>query len=103
MTQFSDQFRVGAAYFGRQARWNADGTAGALNGLPIATSPQDTQVNGVPLTQTFYYQIGTASTAGTATSARFFYSATCATGGITLTTYINDVPRSVRITSSVNL
>ena len=103
MTNFSDQLRVGSAYFGRSSRWNADGTAGAMNGLPIATSPQDTQVNGVPMTQAFVYQIGTASTAGTATAGRFFYSATGATGGITLTTYVNDVPRSVRIFSSVNL
>jgi len=99
MTQFSDQIRLGAANFGLQANWSG----GGQNGLPLATAPQDAQVNGVPLTQTFWYQIGTASTAGTATAGRFFYSATGATGGITLTAFTNDVPRGARIFSSVNL
>ena len=99
MTQFSDQFRLGAAYFGLQANWSGGGQAG----FPLATAPQDTQTNGVPLTQTFMYQLGAASTAGTATAGRFFYSATGATGGITLTAFTNDVPRSARIFSSVNL
>jgi hypothetical protein len=99
MTQFSDQIRLGAAYFGLQANWSG----GGQNGLPLASAPQDTQVNGVPLTQTFYAQIGQASTAGTATAGRFFYSATGATGGITLTAFTNDWPRGARIFSSVNL
>lgn len=103
MTNFSDQLRVGSAYFDRQGIWNGSGTAGRRNGTPFATAPQDSQVLGVPMTQVFVYQIGTASTAGTATAGRFFYSATGATGGITLTTYVNDVPRGVRIMSSVNL
>ena len=103
MTNFADQIRIGNAYFGAQALWNNSGTAGARSGMPFATAPQDTQVLGVPLSQVFVYQVGTASTAGTATAGRFFYSATGATGGITLTTYVNDVPRSVRIFSSVNL
>lgn len=103
MTNFSDQIRIGNAYFVQQALWNTAGTAGARTGMPFATAPQDTQVLGVPLTQTFVYQIGTASTAGTATASRFFYSATGATGAITLATYINDVPRGARIFSSVNL
>lgn len=103
MTNFSDQLRLGSAYFGAQALWNNSGTAGARSGMPFATAPQDTQVLGVPMTQIYVHQIGTASTAGTATAGRFFYSATGATGGITLTTYVNDVPRGARIFSTVDL
>lgn len=103
MTQFTDQFRVGAGYYEAATRWNA---TTPMNGLPIASSPQDTQVAGVPLTQLFVYQIGVASTAGTATAGRFFYSASGATGGFTaatMNTYTNDVPRGLRVYSSVNL
>lgn len=99
MTQFSDQLFQGRAAFGKAASWNG----GAMSGFPTATAPTDTQDRGVPHTQTFVYQIGQASTAGTATAGRFFYSASGATGGITLNSYSNDVPRGARIFSSVNL
>lgn len=103
MTQFSDQLKQGAAYFAAAPIWNNGGTAGVRPGIPTASAPNDTPVLGVPHTQTFYYQIGQASTAGSATASRFFYSASGATGGISLTTYVNDVPRVARIFSSVNL
>lgn len=99
MTQFGDQLSQGNAFYEAFSVWNGGGQAG----LPLATSPSDTQALGVPHTQTFAYQIGVASTAGTATAGNFFYSASGATGGITLTNTTNDVPRGVRIFSSVNL
>lgn len=107
MTQFSDQLRTGAAYFELQARWNGGNNAG----FPLATSPQDAQVLGVPLTAQFYYQLGTASTAlasgifysasGTATAAGNVFTSTGALVTASVATF--DVPRGVRITSSVNL
>lgn len=107
MTQFNDQLRLGAAYYEAQAKWNGGNNAG----FPLATAPQDTQVRGVPLTQVFYYQMGTASTAlasgifysasGTATIAAATMTGTGAlvSGGVA--TF--DVPRGIRITASVNL
>lgn len=110
MTQFSDQLFQGRAAFGKAASWNG----GGMNGLPTATAPTDTQDRGVPHTQTFVYQIGLASTAGTATAGAVYYSASGATGGILLTSSnagarvsggvaTFDVPRGARIFSSVNL
>lgn len=107
MTQFSDQLRLGAAYYEAQARWNSGGMAG----FPLASSPQDTQVLGVPMTQQFYYQLGTASTA---LASGIFYSAsgTATLGGGTLTgtgvlvvggSANFDVPRGVRITATIDL
>lgn len=101
MTQTRDKISQGNAYFEKSGAWNA---TTAMNGLPVASSPYDTQDRGVPHTNTFFYQIGQASTAGSATASRFFYSASGATGGITpLNSYTNDVPRGLRIFSSVNL
>lgn len=108
MTQYSDQLRLGRAYYEAQGRWNSPT---ALNGLPVATSPTDTQVRGAPLTQVIAYQIGTASTA---LASGLFYSAsgTATTGSTTLTATgalvtssvgTMDVPRTLRITASVNL
>lgn len=108
MTQFSDQLRQGRAFFERQATWNS-GTP--LNGMPVATSPSDTQSHGTPHTQTFCYQIGTASTA-LATGVFYSASGSATTGSATLTATgplvsggvaTFDVPRGVRITASVNL
>lgn len=107
MTQFRDQLRTGNSYYEAQARWNG----GGMNGFPLATAPQDTQVLGVPLTAQFYYQAGTASTA---LASGIFYSAsgTATVGATTMTgtgalvtagVATFDVPRGVRITSSVNL
>lgn len=107
MTQYNDQLRLGAAYYEPQARWNGGGMAG----FPTATAPQDTQVRGVPFTQVFNYQMGTASTAlasgiffsasGTATVAGNVMTATgvLATSG----SFNADVPRGIRITASINL
>lgn len=95
-----DKIFQGNAYFQKAGAWN---TTAPLSGLPVSTSPYDTWDRGVPHTNTFFYQIGQASTAGSATASRFFYSATGATGGITLTGYSNDVPRGLRIFSSINL
>lgn len=96
-----DKLFQGNAYFGKADAWN---TTSPMNGLPVASSPYDTLDRGVPHTNTFFYQIGQASTAGSATASRFFYSASGATGGITpLNSYTNDVPRGIRIFSSVNL
>lgn len=101
MTQFNDFLFQGNAYFNRSGGWN---TTSPMSGLPVATSPYDTRDRGVPHTQEFAYQIGQASTAGSATASRFFFSASGATGGITpLNSYTNDVPRGARIYSSVNL
>lgn len=107
MTQHSDQLRVGNAYFELQARWNGGNNAG----FPLATSPQDSQVLGNPVTAQFYYQMGTASTAlasgifysasGTATAAGNVFTSTGALVTASVATF--DVPRGVRITSSVNL
>lgn len=107
MSQSRDQIRLGNAYYEAQARWNGGGMAG----LPLATAPQDTQDRGVPLTQVFYYQMGTASTA---LASGIFYSAsgtaTVGTAALTGTGALVtsgvatfDVPRGIRITSSVNL
>lgn len=106
MTQFSDQLRLGAAYYELQARWNGGGGAG----FPLATAPQDDQILGVPVTGAFYYQMGTASTA---LSSGIFYSAsgsTSTTGAMTATGALVtasvatfDVPRGIRVTASVNL
>ncbi len=103
MTQFNDQFRLGAAFYEKQAVWNG----GGMSGLPLATAPQDTQVRGVPLTQMVYYQIGTASTA---LASGIWYSAsgtTATTGALTPTGALVsggvatfDVPRGVRWTTS---
>lgn len=107
MTQFTDQLRLGNAYYELQAKWNG----GNNSGFPLATQPQDTQHRGVPLTQVFYYQMGTASTA---LASGIFYSASgTATAGVgtltstgalvTASVATFDVPRGVRITSSINL
>lgn len=105
--QWDDQIRLGAAYFTGEGRWNSPT---ALSGLPVATSPQDTQVRGVPFTQCFVYQIGTASTS---LASGIFYSASgsatnsstfTATGPLVSNSVATlDVPRTIRITSSVNL
>lgn len=111
MTQTRDKLFQGNAYFEKADAWN---TTSPLNGMPVGSSPYDTTDRGVPHTNTFYYQIGQASTAGSATASRFFYSASGATGGISLTSSnagagvsggvgTNDVPRGIRIFSSVNL
>lgn len=108
MTNFSDQLSQGAASYGRYARWNYPT---ALNGLPTATNPYDTQTLGTPHTQTFAYQIGTASTA---LASGIFYSASgTATIGTTTLTATGalaasgvatlDVPRGIRITASIDL
>ncbi len=107
MTHHADQIRLGNAFFEKQAVWNG----GGVSGFPLASSPQDTQVRGVPFTQTFYYQVGTASTAlasgifysasGTATVAGNVMTATGALVTASVATF--DVPRGVRITSSINL
>lgn len=107
MTNFEDQLWQGRAKFTKALAWNNNANAG----LPSATAPNDTQDLGVPHTQTFFYQIGTASTA---LASGLFYSASgsATTGSATLTgtgalvsggvgTF--DVPRGVRITASVNL
>lgn len=107
MNQFTDPLRIGNAYYEAQAKWNGGGVAG----FPLATSPQDTQVRGVMLTPAFYYQMGTASTA---LATGVFYSASgTATIGVGVLTSTGplvtasvatfDVPRGVRITSSINL
>lgn len=105
MTQYSDQLRQGNGYFTGAQRWNAPT---ALAGLPVATSPGDTENRGVPHTQTFSYQAGTASTA---LASGIFYSASgtasssmTATGAlVTASVATFDVPRGIRITASVNL
>lgn len=107
MTQFTDQLYQGRAVFGKALAWNGN----ANSGLPSATAPNDTQFSGAPHTQTFYYQMGTASTAlasgifysasGTATIAGNVFTPTGALVTASVATF--DVPRGVRITSSINL
>lgn len=108
MTAFSDQLAQGAASYAAFAQWNG----GGMSGLPVATSaPWDTQTLGVPHSQTFAYQIGTASTAlasgvffsatGTATTGTSTLTATGALAAGGVATF--DVPRGLRITASVNL
>ena len=103
MTQFQDQIRQGNAYFELQARWNGGGMAG----LPLATSPQDVQVVGVPHTQTVHYQVGLASTA--LASGIVYNTATAVASTLTATGVLVsagvatlDVPRCIRITSTTN-
>lgn len=107
MTNFTDQLWQGKAAFGKAAAWNNN----ANSGLPSATAPNDTQYLGVPHTQSFFYQIGTASTA---LATGVFYSAsgtaTVAAGTLTCTgalvsasTATFDVPRGVRVFSTINL
>ncbi len=107
MTHYRDQIRLGNAYYEAQARWNG----GGMVGLPLATSPQDTQVRGTPMAHTIIYRMGTASTA---LASGIFYSASgtatvggnvmTATGALVSGGVANlDVPRGVRITASVNL
>lgn len=107
MTNFFDQLSQGAAAYAPFGVWNG----GGQSGLPVATSPYDTQVYGVPHTQTFAYQIGTASSA-LASGVFFSASGTATTGTTTLTATgalaaggvaTFDVPRGLRITASVNL
>lgn len=107
MTQFRDQLRLGGSYYEAEARWNGGGMAG----LPLASSPQDTQVLGVPMTQTFYYQMGTASTS-LASGIFFSASGTATVAGNVMTstgplvsagTANLDLPRGIRVTASVNL
>ncbi len=106
MTNFFDSLSQGQAYFNRIGSWN--GTSGN-NGMPTATNPQDTQTFGVPHTQTFVYEMGTASTS---LASGIFFSASGATGAGTLTSTgplvsggvaTFDIPRSVRFTASVDL
>lgn len=108
MTNYFDQLSQGAATYNRYARWNG---SSPLNGMPTATNPYDTQTYGTPHTQTFAYQIGTASTA---LASGVFYSAsgTATTGSTTLTgtgalvsggVATFDVPRGVRFTASIDL
>ncbi len=106
MTNFFDSLSQGQAYFNRIGSWN--GTTG-VNGMPTATNPQDTQTFGVPHTQTFAYEMGTASTA---LASGIFFSASGATGAGTLTSTgplvsggvaTFDVPRSIRISATVDL
>lgn len=108
MTQFSDQLRQGRAYFEGAQKWNTPGTV--PNGMPVATSPSDTQSHGVPTTQQFYYQVGTASTALASGIVYYANTATGVTGTLSATgalvssgTATLDVPRTLRITASVNL
>lgn len=107
MTHFSDQLYQGRAAFGKALAWNGN----ANSGLPSATAPNDTQILGAPHTQNFYYQMGTASTAlasgifysasGTATAAGNVFTPTGALVTAGVATF--DVPRGVRITSTINL
>lgn len=106
MTNFFDALYQGQASFTRSSAWN--GTAGS-NGIPTATNPNDTQIYGVPHTQTVAYEIGTASTA---LASGIFFSASGATGAGTLTSTgalvsagvaTLDVPRCIRFTASVDL
>ncbi len=79
--------------------------------MPTASNPYDTQSMGTPHTQTFSYQIGTASTAlasgvfysasGTATAAASPLVATGALVSAGVATF--DVPRGIRITASIDL
>lgn len=107
MTQFTDQLYQGRAVFGKALSWNGN----ANSGLPSATAPNDMQHSGVPHTQNFFYQVGTASTA---LASGVFYSAsgTATLGGGTLTSTgalvtasvaTFDVPRGVRITATIDL
>lgn len=117
MTQFSDQIRLGNAFFTGQALWN--GQNPTLNGLPLATAPQDTQCRGVPMTPALTYQMGTASTGlasggvyttasqgtgtlPTATGALVQASVTI-NGVVTSNVTVFDIPRAARITASTNL
>lgn len=101
MTQYSDQLRQGNAYLEREGSWNAPTV---LSGLPTASSPSDTEVRGVPHTQQFCYQIGTASSS---LASGYFYASSLASGSITATGALVtasvgtfDVPRAIRITAS---
>lgn len=107
MTNFRDQLWQGNAFFEKAMTWNSN----ANSGLPSATAPNDTQILGVPHTQSFFYQIGTASTA---LASGIFYSAsgtatsgvgtlTCTGALVTASVATFDVPRGIRITASVNL
>lgn len=106
MTNFFDPLFQGQATFARWGNWN--GTSGS-NGIPTASNPNDTQIYGVPHTQTICYEIGTASTA---LASGIFFSASGATGAGTLTSTgalvsggvaTLDVPRAIRFTASVDL
>lgn len=109
MTSFGDQINQGLAFYGRYARWNQANPS--LSGLPTATAPYDTQTLGTPHTQTFVYQVGTASTAlasgvfysasGTATIAASTFTPTGPLVSAGVATF--DVPRGIRITASVDL
>lgn len=104
MTHFSDQLKQGYSAFQLYGAWNG----GTVSGLPTATAPNDNQTHGTPHTQTFCYQIGTASTA---LASGIFFSASGATTGGTLTSTgalvsggvaTLDLPRAIRITASVD-
>lgn len=106
MTQYSDQLWQGQAQFVRALSWNQPT---ALNGLPTATNPNDTQLLGVPHTQDFKYQMGTASTS---LASGIFFSASGPTTAGTLTSTgplvsggvaTMDLPRCIRFTASVDL
>ena len=100
MTHYSDQLSQGRAVYARWTQWNAGNT----NAMPSSAAPTDTNTLGIPHHQCIVYQIGIASTAGVATAGAVIYSATGATGGITLgTTVTFDVVRGVRIFTTVDL
>ena len=106
MTHFTDPLRQGAAYFEGAQKWNTPGTT--PNGLPLSTSPSDTQNLGAPHTQMFAYQMGTVSTP--LASGVFFTTASTGSGTLTATGALVtsgvatfDIPRQARITASTNL
>lgn len=111
MTNFTDQLQVGNAYFQQYALWNTGGSGTVPSGMPTATVSADTQALGVPFTQVFAYQIGTAST--TLPSGIFFVPSTASGTASTLGTAtgalvvggvgVLDVPRALQITSTVNM
>ena len=93
MTTFFDSVKMGRASYNRAT---------------VPTGYAEDEIYGVPLTQTFVYQTGTASTA---LASGLFYSASGATGGtITLSGSLvaagvatMDVPRCIRFGSTANL
>lgn len=105
MTQFQDQLRLGNAFFEGAQKWNTPGTI--PSGMPFATAPQDTQTRGAPLTQTFAYQMGTASTplaSGVVFTTASQGGTLTATGALVsggIATF--DLPRAARISASTNL
>lgn len=106
MTQFDDPLKQGRAYFARAINWPTNNQY-APQFPTTSQAVNQTEARGVPHSQNYSYELGTASTS--LASGIFFTTATLPGGTLTCTGALVsagvatlDIPRAIMITASTD-